>query len=144
MIELAKLPTHLARVVSRLNVIGFDASGDTFLLASYIAESLIKTIAIVLCSGIRQVSANTAYRLEYDLVRGDGLGTWESVVGTAASHSYAGYVPQDIQPLSRGLIKTYTNRRFMGTEALKDCSTILELLGNEAQISLLGQMLSTC
>ena len=122
MIELAKLPTHLARVVSRLNVIGFDASGDTFLLASYIAESLIKTIAIVLCSGIRQVSANTAYRLEYDLVRGDGLGTWESVVGTAASHSYAGYVPQ---PLT--IIAWFTKNAHehdLWARILKDCSTI--------------------
>ena len=67
------LPTHLASVTRRLNVTGNDASADTFLAASYVSESLLKTIAIVLLTGKRRGANTNPYKFEYDLVRADGL-----------------------------------------------------------------------
>jgi len=130
MIAPERLPTHVARVASRLRVTGSEASGDTFLVTSYLAESVLKTIAVTLCSGIRKTSEHIAYRLEYDLVRADGLGVWEAVIGTAVSHAYAGYVDQEMRSLVVWLTKKRTRADDeWAREAAQECSTILSLLG---------------
>ncbi len=123
------LPTHIARVVSRLNVTGPDASADTFLVTSYVMEAVLKTAAIGLCSGIRQSSEDVAYRLEYDLLRADGLGGWESALSTAVGHSYVGYIDQDLQ----GLVAWVTKKRTKADDewarqAARECAAILNLL----------------
>ena len=71
--DTAILPTHLARVVARVNLTGPDACADTFLMASYVIEALVKSIAIALCAGIQRSSPNIAYKFKYELVRADGL-----------------------------------------------------------------------
>ena len=99
MIDTAKLPTHLAQVVRRLNVTGSEDSADTWLMTSYISECLVKTIAIVLIAGIRRSNPNIAKRFEYELVRADGFGTWDKLIGDCTGQSYTGYLDSDLQPL---------------------------------------------
>jgi len=70
------LPTPLASVVRRVSVSGLGAGADTFLMVSYVAEVAIKLIAIALYSALREKAPDQAYRMAYDLVRADGLGTW--------------------------------------------------------------------
>ena len=53
MIDTSSLPTHLAVVARRLNVAGPEASGDTFLLTSYVTEAIVKSIGIALLAGVR-------------------------------------------------------------------------------------------
>ena len=127
--DCAELPTHVARVVSRLDVTGPHASGDTFLTASYVVESVLKTIGVVLCSGIRRTSSSAAYRFEYGLVRADGLGAWEEAITTAVGHSYAGYIDQDLQSLVVWLTRKRTRAEDRwAREAVQECSAILSLL----------------
>ncbi len=45
LIELSILPTPVAQVARRLNIIGNAHSADTFLAASYLAETAIKILA---------------------------------------------------------------------------------------------------
>jgi hypothetical protein len=106
--DASSLPTHIATVARRLQVVGNGASADTFLMASYIGECLIKTVAICLLGGIRKDSPAVARKLEYELVRADGLGTWDKVIGECTGQSYVGYVDADCQPLIAWLTKKRT------------------------------------
>ncbi len=92
MINTSVLPTHLAAVVRRLNVAGEEASGEKFLMTSYVTEILIKTVAIGLLAGVRTASTNVAHKFEYEVVRADGLGTWERVISDFTGQSHAGYL----------------------------------------------------
>ncbi|MBM3470232.1 MAG: hypothetical protein FJX73_05505 [Armatimonadetes bacterium] len=92
------LPTHLTRVAARLRLVGPDASGDTFLLTSYLFEASLKTIAIALWSGLRGSSAENAYAVAYRLVRADGLGEWEDSIYQMSSQPLAGYLSPVFQP----------------------------------------------
>lgn len=124
------LPTHLARVAARLNLIGPDSSGDTFLATSYVVESLMKTMAIALCAGIRQSSSSAAYKFEYDLIRADGLGNWVAVITNCTSQSYAGYVDAELQPLIAWLSQKRTRPEDQWARDLSaNCGKILKLLG---------------
>jgi hypothetical protein len=44
----------------------------------YLAEAVIKTLAIVLYAGLRKKAPDHAYKIGYELVRFDGLETWDS------------------------------------------------------------------
>jgi tetratricopeptide (TPR) repeat protein len=130
MFNLENQPTHIARVISRLKIIGFNESGDTFLAISYVVESVIKTIAIALCATLRKTSANNAYKFEYDLIHSDSLGVWESAISTISSHAYAGFASQDVQPVIAWLNKKRTKADDQWTrDAIKDCQKIFEALG---------------
>jgi hypothetical protein len=114
----------------RVNQAGPDAGSETFLLASYVAESAIKTIGIALCAGLRRSSSAALSRFEYELVRADGLGVWEAMISACTTQSYAGYVDKDLQPLLAWL----TQKRTRGDDqwardAAEGCSTILRELG---------------
>ena len=132
LIEPSAFPTHIARVVARLNVVGHEASGDTFLMASYVVESLIKTVAVALCAGVKRSSPRTAYRFEHDIARADGLGSWESMIGQCTGQSYAGYVDSDLQPLLAWLTKKRTRSDDEWTRKIGDlCASVLRLLDVE-------------
>lgn len=124
------LPTHISRVISRLKIIGFDASGDTFLGASYVVESIIKTLAIILCAALRKTSPNNAYKFEFDLIHSESLGTWDAVISTVSSHAYAGYASQDVQPVISWLTKKRTKADDKWVrDAITECACIFEALG---------------
>lgn len=126
----ASLPTHIARVVGRVNLAGPDASADTFLYASYVVESLIKTLSVVLCAGIRRTTPDAVYKFEYDLVRGDGLGSWASVISTCTTQSYAGYVDAELHSLISWLSKKRTREEDAWVrEAICECNSIFVALG---------------
>jgi hypothetical protein len=132
MILYDSLPTHLARTAARLQIQGGENSAETFLLASYLAEASIKTVSVALCAGIEAASPANAYRIKYGLIRADGLGVWEEAISTISSHSYAGYVPQDLQPLIAWLTKKRTRSEDQWVEeALENCYKILERIGVE-------------
>jgi hypothetical protein len=61
LIELSILPTPVAQVARRLNIIGNAHSADTFLAASYLAETAIKILAIAFYSGLHEQSPDHAY-----------------------------------------------------------------------------------
>lgn len=130
MIDPHKLPTHLANVVRRSNAIGDSASADTFLLTSYVVEAFIKTIAIALTAGVRKSSPNISRKLDYDLIQGDGLGTWEKVIGDLTAHSIGSYLDSDLQTLVSWLIKKRTQQEdSWARDAIQDCCFVLERLG---------------
>jgi hypothetical protein len=72
--KLTDLPTHIALVNQRLNISGADASAETFLFTSYLAEATIKSIAACLHSGLLLGSPDDAYRIAHTLINADGLG----------------------------------------------------------------------
>lgn len=129
----SSLPTHVARVVARVNTAGPGDGAETFLLTSYAVESTIKTIGIALCAGLRRSSSTALYRFEYELVRADGLGTWEAMISTCTTQSYAGYVDKDLQPLLNWLSQKRTRAEDQwAKDAAKNCSQILSELGAPA------------
>jgi hypothetical protein len=107
LIDTSKLPSHVAMVARRLNVIGPDASGDTFLTVSYLAEVAIKTIAVVFLTALREGARDDAYRLGYRLARADSLGSWETVIRESTSQPLAGLVPPEFQ----GMVAWATKKR---------------------------------
>ena|ERR1035437_4843543 len=94
-IEINKLPTQVAQVGRRLNVLAPDDLAATFLETSYLAEVVIKTIALVLLAGVRDRIPDHAYRISHGLVRADGLGNWETAIRELASQPLAGFLPPD-------------------------------------------------
>ncbi len=129
MIETTGLPTHLALVARRLKVAGADSSADTWLMASYVAECFLKTIACVLVSGIRKSNPSIAHKLEYELVRADGLGSWEKIIGDCTGHALAGYLDSDLQPLIVWITKRRTQADDeWARDAATRCADILSLL----------------
>ena len=130
MIDSTKLPTHLASIARRLHVVGFEASADTFLATSYLTEGLLKTIALALLAGVRRASPAIFYKLEYDIVRADGLGSWVQAIQTCTGQSYAGYLDSDLQALVAWLTKRRTQADDVwAQQATKHCSDILNQLG---------------
>lgn len=130
MIDESALPTPLAMVARRLTVVGHSSSADSFLMASYIAESLFKLMASALVSGLRNGSPQLAYRFEYELIRADGLGMWERVISDFTGQSNAAYVDSDLQVLVAWLCKrrTQADDEWARTAAQK-ASEILRSLG---------------
>ena len=104
-VETAHIPTPLARVASRLNVIGPSQSADTFLLASYLAETAIKMIGIAFYAGFLHTSKDRAYSIGYDACRADGLGVWERIVRESSSLPAASFLPPEFHPLLAWLTK---------------------------------------
>ncbi len=133
MIGLSSLPTHVARVASRLNVSGPDSSGDTFLLTSYLSEVLLKTIAVTLCAGLRHASAEQSYSVEYSLIRADGLGSWEAAISQIANGAYSAFTSQDLQPILAWLNKRRTRAEDdWAREAISHSAAVMKLLGSDA------------
>jgi hypothetical protein len=125
----ATLPTHIARVVGRVNQAGSGSSAESFLLTSYVVESAIKTIGVALCAGLRHTSSAALYRLEYELVRADGLGSWEAMISKCATQSYSGYLDKGLQPLLNWLSQKRTSPQDQwARDAVDACSQILSEL----------------
>src|SRR5438045_3359470 len=104
-IPIEKLPTPLAKVAQRYRAIGPEASGDSFLLLSYLAESAIKAVTACLHAGIRSGSASSGYAIAHSLIRADGLGDWEEALVRMSSHPDAGYLPLDFHQALAWLTK---------------------------------------
>jgi hypothetical protein len=107
LVDTSSLPTHIAKCAARLNAIGADASADTFLMTSYLAEAAIKTVAIALQVSLRERASSHAYRIAYDLVRADGLGSWEAAIRECTSEPLVGFLSRD----SNQLVAWATKRR---------------------------------
>lgn len=103
----SKFPTHLARTIARVNRTGRNASADTFLSVSYVIENSIKTMAIALCSGMHNQSAETLYKCEHEIFRADGLGTWAHIITECAKQR----IPVNFHPEILTLSKWLTQNR---------------------------------
>lgn len=144
-IDLTQLPTHLALVGRRLNVIGPDASAYTFLIASYLAEAAIKTLAVVFYTGLTGRSSTDAYRLGYDLVRADGLGAWEQII-RESTRPLASFLPADFNPLLAWATRKRTKPEDLPfREARDQAANVLNALGQDLsqndvqkQVTILG------
>src|SRR4051812_6558861 len=93
------LPTPLAQAARRLNVAGPDGGAETFLMASYLAEVAIKLLGVALYGGLKEKASDQAYRMAYELVRADGLGTWEAWIRQATSQPLASFLPPSYNDL---------------------------------------------
>ena len=102
------LPTPVAQVARRLNIAGADGGAETFLMASYIVEVAIKLIGVALFSGLKEKAPDQAYRMGYDLVRADGLGTWETWIRQTTSQPLAGFLPVSYNELVAWATKART------------------------------------
>jgi len=92
-------PTHIAFVVRRLKIAGLDASADTFLHASYLAEIIIKTITTTLYTALKEGSPDDAYRMAHELIKADGLGVWDTAIRQCTNIPLSGYLPREFQSL---------------------------------------------
>jgi hypothetical protein len=130
------LPTPVAKVAARLNVVGPESSADTFLITSYLAEAAIKTIAAVFYAGLLDKAPDYAYRMGYELVRADGLGSWEQAIRLSTTLPYASYFGPDF---SQALEWTTKRRTRAEDEWYKDgqnaASEVLRELGVELEAS---------
>ena len=134
LIETTTLPTHMALVARRLNRVGPSDSANSFLCASYVVETLIKTVVIVLRAGLKQNAPEHAYRIAFDILRADGLGVWERVLRELTSLPLAGFLPPDF----RNLVTWATQRRGgpedqWASEMYHKTQGILEMLGAAAE-----------
>jgi hypothetical protein len=93
------LPTPLAQVARRVNTVGLQASADSFLMVSYLVEASVKLLAIGLHAALRPSANEAAYRIGHELVRGDGLGTWEQAIRSATSLPAASFLPPEMNPV---------------------------------------------
>jgi hypothetical protein len=64
-------------------------------MTSYLAEVAIKTVAIVLQVGLRERAPTHAYRIGYELVRADGLGTWDGAIRECTSEPLVGFMTHE-------------------------------------------------
>lgn len=99
LLDLNRLPTHLAQVARRIETHGVDGSADFFLYSSYLFEALLKTIGVVLASGVRQGSNEDAYRLTYHAIRADSLGKWDELVHIGSQLPTASFIKPELRPL---------------------------------------------
>jgi len=99
LIDVSTLPTPIAKVGARLNVVGPNSSADTFLVTSYLAEVGIKLIAVAFYAALLDKAPDYAYRIGYELVRADGLGGWEKVIRNATTLPQASYLGPEFQPV---------------------------------------------
>jgi hypothetical protein len=134
LIPLEGLPTPLAQVANRLNIIGPSNSSDTFLTASYLSEAAIKLIVSTLYSALCLQNPQHAYKLAYDLVRGDGLGVWTTTIDRATSMPLSSFLPPEFS----SVLEWATRRRTRPEdewcrEAIACANSILEELGVEYQ-----------
>lgn len=138
-VETSKLPTHVAQVGRRLNVLAPDDLAATFLETSYLAEVAIKTIPLVFLAGLRERIPDHAYRIAHRLVRADGLGNWETAIRELASQPLAGFLPPDFQTLLAWAIKRRTKPEDAWfQEARTATAKVLQDLGGDAEENLRG------
>jgi hypothetical protein len=131
-IQLDLMPSPLALVASRLKVVGHDQSTDTFMAASYLCEAALKLIGICFHSGLEEKASQHAYRVGYDLVRADGLGTWPANIVRMTSMPLASFLPSEFALA----VEWFTRKRTRPEdewcrEALAEAHAILSELGVE-------------
>jgi hypothetical protein len=133
-IETPSLPTHIALVARRLNICGPDDLAARFLETSYLAEASLKTLAVALHAAIEKPARETAYRHAYELVRADGLGTWEQSIREISTQPTAGYLPPEVFTLLAWLSKKRSKPEDEWFRvALAKARQVLALLGTEEQ-----------
>lgn len=129
-ITTSSLPTPIAKVVQRLNDAGENASADTFLMTSLITEFLIKIIAVGLLTGMRKRDSSVAHRLEYELVRANGLGEWQNAIQNLTVQSQAGYIHSEMRPLINWLSKKRNKPEdAWAKEVNEKCNAIFRIIG---------------
>jgi len=132
-IETQHLPTHLALVARRVNICNPDDLASSFLETSYLVESFLKTIAVILHAGLVNSARDVAYRHAYELIiRADGLGTWEQTVREITTQPTAGYLPPEFIEL----IVWISRKRSKPEDewfrsAHEKARVVLDLLGSE-------------
>ncbi len=62
-------------------------------MTSYVSEAAIKLLGVAFYAGLRDKAPDAAYRMAYDLVRADGLGTWDVWIRQASSQPLGGFLP---------------------------------------------------
>lgn len=123
-------PSHLARVISRVNQTNFQSPSELFLYTSYAVECMIKTIVVSICAGLRSSSPDTHYRFEYELVHADGLGVWEKIIMRSLTQSYQGYIDKELRPLIEWLSQTRTRAEDQWVRDVDaHCKEVLNELG---------------
>ncbi|MCZ6654692.1 MAG: NB-ARC domain-containing protein [Planctomycetota bacterium] len=133
---LEPLPTHLSLIQRRLTVVGSDSSADTFLTTSYLIEATIKTVTLVLSSGIRRRSPQDAYRIQYDVVRADGLGTWADAIIKMIDSSQRRSFPPSFLSLCNWLVKKRTKPEDAWfRDAVEEACIILRQMGQDVPSS---------
>jgi len=134
-IDTSSLPTPLAKVGARLNVIGVDSFADTFLITSYVVETAIKTIGAAFYAALAEKAPDYGYRIGYDLVRADGLGTWDKVVRAATTLPQASYLGPEFQVALEWATRKRTRAEDDWYRAsYDDAASVLKELGTEIEL----------
>lgn len=129
-IETSKRPTHIALVGRRLNMCHQDDLANTFLETSYLAEVALKSMVVALQAGLRSPAPEIAYRHAYELVRAEGLGTWQETFRQATTQPIAAYLPMDFFPLLAWASKKRTKPEDdWFQQAMANARTVLVNLG---------------
>jgi len=117
-----------------LNICSPDDLAARFLETSYLAEASLKTLAVVLHSALAKPARDIAYRHAYELVRGDGLGTWEQAIREITTQPTAGYLPPEFFTLLAWISKKRSKPEDEWFRiAFANARRVLALLGAEEQ-----------
>jgi len=100
-----QLPTQIALVARRLNLVPKDQWAERFLLTSYLAEVSVKSIVVALYAGLQTGSSGDAYRLGHKLVHADGLGDWDTAIRSCTNLPLTKLFPAGFSPLLAWLNK---------------------------------------
>jgi hypothetical protein len=133
--ESLSMPTHLALVARRLNMLGLGQGADSFLNISYAAEAVIKTIGVVLVSSLREGFPDDAYRLSYALVHADGLGVWDTAIRECARNLSA-QLPHEVTRLREWVTrKRPSSEDVWLADSMDACNEIFSLLAIQDRFS---------
>jgi hypothetical protein len=105
---LALLPTPIAQVAQRANVVGATKPLTQFMTISYLFEAALKLIGTALVAGVNELNPDAGHRLVHQLLEADGLGTWDQVIQACCSPPFSGYLPNDFRDVLRWLIQKRT------------------------------------
>lgn len=144
LVQTDSLPTPLALVARRVNRVGAGASADSFLYASYLAESAIKMTGVAIYAALHGKEPNQAYRVAYQLLRANGLGDWDRVLAQHTSPPLVRLLLPQFQPLVVWATKKRTKAEkdwfrdanaklqaifaTLGLDKGKECSSVRDLV----------------
>lgn len=98
-------PTPIAQVARRVNLTGTAGGSDSFLVASYLSEALLKTVVATQQAALSVNDEERAYRLGYHLIRADGLGTWEQALRRITGLPHVASLPRSVSKLTEWITK---------------------------------------
>ena len=127
-------PTPLA-LVRRREEVGEPYTAEAFLLTSYVFEAALKLVALSLFAGLRRKAPDRAHEMAHELIRADGLGTWNQWIRTCVTQPTAAFLPsayQEVVAWGTAIRNRKEDEWFRSAKA--DVDALYELLALESPL----------